>query len=141
MAQIHLKTSKTDQFGQGVDVVMGRTGTDIYPVAALVQNLRMRGPAQGPFFVNSAGEVLVKSVVVSRIRNILQRQGIPAHKYAGHSFCIGAAITAALVGVEDSMIQTLGRWHSAAFLRYIQSSKSQLAGMSAQLTLQVLKNS
>ncbi len=34
----------------------------------------------------------------------------------GHSFRIGAATTAVVVGIADSSIQTLGRWQSAAFL-------------------------
>ena len=32
--QIHLKQSKTDQFGRGVDIVLGRTGKGLCPVAA-----------------------------------------------------------------------------------------------------------
>ena len=34
------------------------------------------------------------------------------------------------------MIQTLGRWHGAAFLRYIRMLKSRLAGASATLAQQ-----
>ena len=45
--------------------------------------------------------------------------GAPHLQFAGHSFLIGAATMAAMVGVEDSMIRTLGRWHSTAFLQYI----------------------
>ncbi len=34
------------------------------------------------------------------------------------AFGLGAATSAALAGLEDSTIQTLGRWQSAAFLQY-----------------------
>ena len=40
--------------------------------------------------------------------------------YAGHSFRIGAASTAAANGIEVSIIQTLGRWISSAYLDYIR---------------------
>ena len=133
MIQIHLKTSKCDQFGQGADVIVGVTGVDICPVSALSQYMGSRGSTQGPFFLNAAGEVLTKPAFVSQIRDILQSMGIPAHQFAGHSFRIGAATTAAIVGVEDSMIQTLGRWHSTAFLRYIRTPKTRLASVSASL--------
>ena len=36
MIQIHLKTSKCDQFGAGSDVVMGATGSNICPVNAIL---------------------------------------------------------------------------------------------------------
>ena len=39
----------------------------------------------------------------------LLRANLPANKYAGHSFQIGKASTAASAGIKDSTIQTLGR--------------------------------
>ena len=64
MAQIHLKTSKCDQFGQGADVVVGVTGTDICPVSALSQYLVGR---QGPFFLDEDGKPLTKPDFVRRL--------------------------------------------------------------------------
>ena len=72
-------------------------------------------------------------MVVEQIRSILSRIGVPQHHYAGHSFRIGAATTAALAGVEDSTIQALRRWHSTAFLQYIRIPKEHLAHISAML--------
>ncbi len=48
MIQIHLKQSKCDQSGVVADVVVGRTGTDIYPVGAITWYLRSRGTMLAP---------------------------------------------------------------------------------------------
>ena len=133
MIQVHLKRSKCDQFGAGSDVVVGVTGTATRPVTAMVRYLEIRGSQAGPFFLDTSGRIVTKPWFVGRVRDILATIGIPAHQYAGHSFRIGAATTAALAGVKDSMIQTLGRWHSAAFLRYIRTPKERLAALSVNL--------
>ena len=46
--------------------------------------------------------------VVAAVREALRRAGLISTDYAGHSFRIGAATTAAQKGVQDSLIKTLG---------------------------------
>ncbi len=87
----------------------------------------------GAFFLNTESKPVVKSWFVNQIREVLGTLGVPQHDYAGHSFRIGAATTAAMAGVEDSTIQTLGRWHSSAFLQYVRTPKERLASLSATL--------
>ena len=41
VVKVHLKRSKCDQFGRGVDVVVGRTDTRICPVAAVVSYIAL----------------------------------------------------------------------------------------------------
>ena len=133
MVQFHLKTSKCDQFGAGSDVVVSRTDNQLCPVSALLQYIELRGDRAGPFFLDSSHNVVTKPRFIDRIREILTAIGLPQHQFAGHSFRIGAATTAAAAGIEDSTIQTLGRWHSAAFLQYIRTLKEQLAAISSTL--------
>ena len=73
------------------------------------------------------GTPLTKARFVVRIREALVRAGVPEQHYSGHSFRIGAATVAAQAGLPDSTIQALGRWSSAAFLRYIWTPRDQLA--------------
>lgn len=133
MIQIHLKRSKCDQFGVGSDIVVGRTGTTTCPVTALLQYIAVRGDRPGPFFLDKSGSPVIKAWFVGHIRTALRALGLPQGDFAGHSFRIGAATTAALMGVEDSAIQTLGRWQSSAFLQYIRTPKERLAALSATL--------
>ena len=101
-----LKQSKCDQFGRGADVILGRSGNALCPVAAILNYMIARGTESGSFFLDSSGCIITKSWFVNQIRGVLNDIGLPQHQYAGHSFRIGAATTAALAGVEDSVIQT-----------------------------------
>ena len=133
MLRIRLKQSKTDQLGSGADIILGRTNTDICPVAALLGYISTRGDRPGPFFMDSSAKPLVTSSFIAEVRKILVVLGLPQDHYAGHSFRIGAATSAALAGMEDSSIQLMGRWQSAAFLRYVRTPPEQLARLSATL--------
>ena len=99
MVQFHLKVSKCDQLGAGVDIVVGRTGKDLYPVAALVAFVKVRGSGLGPFFLDSAGVAITKERFVAEIRRCLESASLQQGDYAEHSFRIGAVTTAAMVGI------------------------------------------
>ena len=49
----YLKRSKCDQFGAGVGVFVGKTGTPLCPVTAVLAYLVSRGSVPGPFPVGS----------------------------------------------------------------------------------------
>ena len=133
MLRIHLRSQSVDQFGVGSDIIVGRTGSMLCPVTAMLSFITIRGNSPGPFFIDSDKRAFTKSQFVSEMRSILNMAGLPQHHYAGHSFRIGATTSAVLAGVEDSTIQALGRWHSAAFLQYIQMPREKLASLSSVL--------
>ena len=131
--KVVLKFSKMDQLGKGAEVYLGRTGCTLCPVAATVAYMVMRGDCPGQFFRFKNGQPLTKPKFIHHVRSALQGAGLPYSDFTGHSFRIGAATTAAKAGVEDSMIQTQGRWSSAAFLVYIRTPKESLAQVSSVL--------
>ena len=131
--KVHLKVSKTDQLGKGVDVYVGKTNCPLCPVTATLHYMTVRGAAAGPFFILKNRTPLTKSTFTARIREALQALGFPEENFAGHSFRIGAATAAASAGIEDSVIRTMGRWSSSAFLAYIRTPREQLATFSRSL--------
>ena len=120
LLKIRLKRSKTDQFGQEVDIYMGKTGCPLCPVAGVTAYMVQRGTGEGPFF-QSFRTPLTKVRFTDQIRAILRDVGLPYKHLAGHRFRIGAATAAANAGLKDSTICTLGRWNSNAFLLYIRT--------------------
>lgn len=134
VVKVRLKRSKMDQLGQGVDVFVGRTRNILCPVEAIGQYVARRGSHSGCFFQFENNSPLTKPKFVAKIREVLEAIGLPYTCFAGHSFRIGAATAAAHAGVEDSVIQLLGRWSSAAFLAYIRTPREELAQYSCLLS-------
>ena len=81
-------------------------------------------------FVFFFGRPLTRPRLVTAIRTALEAAGF---NFAGHSFQIGAATTAAACGVPVDVIKTLGRWKSQAYQLYVRLPKSQLAAISQKL--------
>ena len=131
--RVTIKRSKTDPFRKGVDVFVGVTETDVCPVAAVLSYLQCRGTSPGPLFRFNDGRPLTRKHFVDLVREALSEAGIEKSKYCKHSLRIGAATTAAAKGVEDSVIKTLGRWESIAYLQYVRLPREQLTGYSRLL--------
>ena len=81
---------------------------------SLMNYLHHRGNNSGPLFLLQNGQPLSRDKFCTWLRNAMTRIGETGH-CSGHSFRIGAAATAAAVGIPDHLIKTLGRWISDAY--------------------------
>lgn len=128
---VRIKASKTDPFREGTDIYVGRVrNSKLCPVAALLRYMTCRGAAHGPLFRFGNGRPLTRARFVTEIKAALSEEGIDSSHYSGHSFRSGAATTAAEHGIGDATIQTLGRWKSNAYMRYVQTPRAKLAHIS-----------
>lgn len=134
VVRIHIKASKTDPFRQGVFIYLGSTGNDLCPVAAISAYLATRDHDPGPFFRFASGAALTRDALVKHLRSALSHFDVDVSQYSGHSFRIGAATAAAAVGLEDSLIKTLGRWQSSAYQLYVRLPWERLVGVSKSLS-------
>lgn len=133
LLRVHVKGSKTDQTRVGVELFVGRTDNELCPVAAILAYVAIRGQEDGPFFLLSTGKPLSRQVLVKMLKESLVEAGMDCSRFSGHSFRIGAATTALANGVSDATIQTLGRWASESYKRYIRIPRNELAGISSVL--------
>ena len=88
------------------------------------------GLGDSSVFLFSDGRMLTRVQLVSALHSALQETGINDSWFSGHSFRIGAATTAVLQGVPDSLIKTVSRWESAAYQLYIRTPTETLCGES-----------
>ena len=111
--RLRLKASKMDPFRRGVDIFMGRTHNELCPIETMLAYLAKMGGRQGFLFLFEDGCLLTRDRFVRAVREALEKAGIDQKSYAGHSFRIRAATTAARCGIHDSTIKMLGKWESA----------------------------
>lgn len=130
---VNIKASKTDPFRRGVTIYLGRTHSQICPVAATLKYVVKRGVSKGPLFIFADGRFLTRERFVAAVREALASSGVDSSKYCGHSFRIGAATTAAEQGIQDSLIRTLGRWQSSAYLLYIRTPRDAICAVAKTL--------
>ena len=127
--RLHLKTSKTDPFRQGVTVRIQANNTFLCPVNALRHYIASHPNPRGPLFIFRNGSFLTRS----DINALLKSTTNGAANVSSHSLRIGAASTAAAMGCPKYLIQSMGRWSSDCFRRYIRISDTTLRSASRAL--------
>ena len=130
---VRIKISKTDPFRAGQSILIGKTSQPVCPVQAMKAYLSIRNPAPGPLFLYVTGKPLTKEALTLETRQLLSQSGFTPSQYAGHSYRIGAATTAASVGLPPWLIKTLGRWSSDCFERYIRCPQPLIVEVSQKL--------
>ena len=132
---VHLKYSKTDPLGHSHTLTLFVTGHKTCPVIAMHTYFKVRGFCpEAPLFVLADNRPLTRTSFVTMLRVVSGKLGIDSTLYAGHSFQIGAATTAAATGLPDWLIQALGRWCSACYPRYIHIPLTSLNQASTTLS-------
>ena len=129
-ASITIPSSKTDPCRQGVCLRLFCTERMVCPVHALASYLNYRviktTAAKEPLFLEDGGKPLSRTFFIAKLKFLLLKLGLNQELYNGHSFRIGAATSAAKARVEDHLIQTLGRWASNCYMRYIRTDADVL---------------
>ncbi|OCT91753.1 hypothetical protein XELAEV_18014818mg [Xenopus laevis] len=106
--KIILKKSKTDKVGRGTTLWLGNsTEQSICPVLAFSHYQQVRPCFPGPFFIHSDGSFVTSFQFVKILKGANT-----------HSFSIGAATQASLMGLGEEFIKRLGRWNSSRYQLY-----------------------
>lgn len=126
---IRLRSSKTDPFREGITIHISHATA----VQAMINYLRKhpRIHHSNSYLliqsISPSSEVpLSRTVMIEMTRKLLESMGHNSSLYHGHSFRRGGATSLAKQGVPDSVIQTLGRWHSECFKLYIDLPLNKL---------------
>ena len=99
-------------------------------LALALRSARLWEPT-GPFFCDARGGELSKGAVVRLARALATQlhgdalpdwSGPAVQAWAEHTFRVSGAQMLAMSGVDQGLIQLLGRWGSDAVLRYIQEA-------------------
>ena len=90
------------------------------PVTALKKYLAVRGSSPGYLFCLVNGKPVSRSQFTIWLQQSLTKAGLPSSSFKSHSFRIGAATTAASLGIPEDKIRLMGRWHSDSFKKYIR---------------------
>lgn len=77
-------------------------------------------------FIDDKGYPMSRQFFLFNVKQILCRLGFDETRYSGHSFRIGAATSAAAVGIQDHLIHSLGRWNSDCYTRYIRINQNTI---------------
>lgn len=86
-----------------------------------IQNFLQVRPESGDILLcHFDGSPLTRHGFSRVLTKAIEFVGLPASDFKSHSFRIGAATTAAMLGIPDDEIKVMGRWKSDTYLSYIR---------------------
>lgn len=94
--------------------------SSLCPVSALIHYLNLRGPAPGYLFLGEDRAPISSQIFRAWLARAVKVAGLSSVGITPHSFRVGAATAAAVIGIPEETIQRMGRWSSRAFMRYIK---------------------
>lgn len=89
-------------------------------------NLRKHTLGLDPRFSFMDNATVSRQFLTQQLNGVLSFCNLNLHRFHIHSFRIGAASTAAILGYSELQIQTMGRWHSSAFKKYFRIPTLQI---------------
>lgn len=120
--RIILKHSKTDQEGRGEIVIIenDKFHSSIRPVSIISDYLNVRPEVPGNLFCHYGGQPLTRVQFTAVLHKAIMALGLDSTKFKSHSFRIGAATTAAMLGFSEDEICRASRWKSKSYQTYIR---------------------
>ena len=98
----------------------------ICPAVATLRYLVETDLVPGSLFIFEDGRFLNRDSFILAVHEVLAASSTDTSKYSSHSFCIMVATTATEQGAQISLIKTMGRWQSQAYLLYIRTPRDTL---------------
>ena len=118
--RVTLRHHKTQTSGRPTILCISSSRSQYCPCHYLLCYFQLRGAFPGPLFVDCTG----RAITLSKFRSVLSQSlialGLPVHLYKPHSFRIGACTQAIMSGVPPDQVQSMGRWRSHAYKKYIR---------------------
>ena len=133
----HLKHSKTDIFRRGASLPVYSSNGAFCPVKIMREYISLRQKSGAistdPLFVTSDGSILCRNVFINKLRFVLSYLGHDASQYHIHSLRIGSASSLANANIPDHLIQSMGRWSSDCYTRYIHADEQLIRKAQMQM--------
>ena len=89
-------------------VISADESSEFCPVISMRLYLLLRGEAPGPLFILPVSSPVTRSFFRRHLNKSLSWAGLPTTIYKGHSFIIGRATTAAMVGSQMRIFSAWG---------------------------------
>ena len=124
--QIHIRSSKTDQEGEGFQFLVGPA-----TVKAILSWLDVSGILEGALFLGTRGRGAGKRMKSVAIRYVISKRlkaiGVKG-RIAGHSLRRGSAASLVKAGASISELQEAGRWQDPRLVyRYVAGELAECA--------------